>query len=44
MFNQCLLALFYYKQCKKFDKEHEIDMLGKINRSWKRLLMVVGLL
>lgn len=42
MFNQCLDALFHYKQRKKVDEEHEINM--RINSSWKRLLMAVGLL
>lgn len=45
MFNQCLHALFFYdKQRKKADEEHENNMLRKINSSWKRLLMAVGLL
>lgn len=35
MFNQCLHALFYYKQCKKSDEEHEINMLRKMNSSGK---------
>lgn len=39
-----LHALFYDEQRKKADEERENNMLRKINSSWKRLLMAVGLL